>query len=68
MKRLNKFVRALTVAAVVFSTFLGEAATAGKLNSEGEWTTSVTVKRGEAHTFWVDGLSPDTSVMSIDVS
>ena len=67
MKRLNKFVSALTVVAVVFSTFLGEAATAGKLNSAGEWTTSVTVKRGEAHTFWVDGLSPDTGVMSIDV-
>ena len=39
----------------------------GKLNSEGEWTTSVTVKRGQAHTFWVGSLSPDTSVMSIDV-
>ena len=68
MKSLNKFVSALTVVAVVFSTFWGEAATAGKLNSEGEWTTSVTVKRGQSHTFWVDGLSPDTSVMSIEVS
>ena len=67
MKRLNKFVSALTVFAVAFSTVLGEAATTGKLNSDGEWKTTVTVKRGHAHTFWVEGLSSDTSVMSIEV-
>ena len=38
-----------------------------RLNSEGEWRYSVSVRRGDEHTFWVDSLSPGTSVMGIDV-
>lgn len=31
------------------------------------WTTTVTVARGEEHTFWVTGLSADTAVNSLSV-
>ena len=31
------------------------------------WTTSVTVNRGQEHTFWVTGLTEETSVASLDV-
>ena len=31
------------------------------------WTTTVTVVRGEEHTFWVTGLSADTAVNSLSV-
>ncbi|MBR4615048.1 MAG: putative Ig domain-containing protein [Kiritimatiellae bacterium] len=34
---------------------------------EGEWYNFVSVKRGTPHTFWVDRLSPETSVAEIDV-
>ncbi len=37
------------------------------LNKEGEWHTNVSVKRGDSHTFWVDSLSPETSVARIYV-
>ena len=37
------------------------------MNIEGEWMTTVTVKRGQAHTFWVDGFSSDTGVAGIDI-
>lgn len=64
MKTIAKLFKVLTIAAVVGAPLVGDASS---LNKDGEWTTKVTVKRGNAHTFWVDGLSPDTSVMSIDV-
>ena len=37
------------------------------LDREEEWRTNVSVKYGEAHTFWVDGLSVGTHVSGIDI-
>ena len=31
------------------------------------WTTKITVKRGEAHTFWITDLTPDTVITSFEV-
>lgn len=36
-------------------------------SSTDEWTTTVKLSRGSTHTFWVDGLTTDTAIMSIDV-
>ena len=68
MKRFMQILKVVSLA-VVFCGFEAVAAgTAGKLNADGEWSTKVTVKRGQSHTFWVDGLSYDTGVFSIDVT
>lgn len=36
-------------------------------DDDSAWRTSVTVKRGEEHTFWVTELTADTAVSSLDV-
>ena len=64
MKNLKSFLLRSTV--VVFS-LVSFAVQADSLNKDGEWTTKVTVKRGSSHTFWVDGLTLETSVFSIEV-
>lgn len=53
--------------AVAFSAVASLPVRAESLNKEGEWTKTISLKRGATHTFWVDGLTPDTSVFSIDV-
>ena len=41
---------------------------AASLNTEGEWSTTVKVSRGQEHTFWITGLTADSAVFSLDVS
>ncbi len=36
-------------------------------NGDNAWTKTVTVTRGEEHTFWVTGLSAETAVSSLNV-
>ena len=38
-----------------------------KNGEDSAWTKTVTVTRGEEHTFWVTGLSVDTAVWSLSV-
>lgn len=46
----------------------GLSAGAASLNKEGIYTTTVTVNRGEEHTFWVTGLTDESAVSWLEVS
>ena len=61
MKFFNKVFAVATLAAAVLSSVPAGAAS---LNKEGFWSTTVKVSRGQEHTFWITGLTPD-AIMSI---
>ena len=71
MKNVNSIAKRILLGLVLGGAAAVSAAT-GKitLDSEGwdkPWTTSVSVSRGQEHTFWVTGLTPNTSVNSLSV-
>lgn len=63
----NGWTRWAACALVAVGLAGGACAESLKKGDESAWTKTVTVTRGEEHTFWVTGLSPDTGVFSLSV-
>ena len=66
---MNKVVHSVAaLAAFVLSAAAPCAAAASTISkSTEEWSTSVTVSRGQEHTFWITGLTPETDIYWMDV-
>lgn len=69
MKRIeaSKWMRWTACALLAAFGVIGVRAESLKNSDDSAWTKTVTVARGEEHTFWVTGLTADTAVLSIDV-